>query len=116
MAAPALQKGSLESFIYEKKPSTRPSMPLAEGEGSLGTSPAMTDPDEARYLARASNLLATFRQIAQDEHPNVIAEAALALGRTCVLGRVVGQSSEPGRDGAARAGPVTDDSGPDRRE
>jgi hypothetical protein len=39
----------------------------------------MTDPDEARYLARASNLLATFRQIAQDEHPNVIAEAALAF-------------------------------------
>src|SRR6266496_142459 len=46
---------------------------------SLVTSPAMTDPDEARYLARASNLLATFRQIAQDEHPNVIAEAALAF-------------------------------------
>src|SRR6266536_4234778 len=39
----------------------------------------MTDPDEASYLARASNLLATFRQIAQDEHPNVIAEAALAF-------------------------------------
>ena len=40
----------------------------------------MTDPDEACYLARASNLLATFRQIAQDEHPNVIAEAALVSG------------------------------------
>jgi outer membrane protein assembly factor BamD (BamD/ComL family) len=39
----------------------------------------MTDADEARYLARASNLLATFRQIAQDEHPNVIAEAALSF-------------------------------------
>ena len=36
-------------------------------------------------------------------------------GRSCVLGRGVGQSSEPERDGAARAGPVTDDSGPDRR-
>jgi hypothetical protein len=36
-------------------------------------------PDEEAYLARASNLLATFRQIAQDEHPNVIAEAALAF-------------------------------------
>jgi hypothetical protein len=41
----------------------------------------MTDPDEARYLARAANLVATFRQIAKDadEHPNVIAEAALAF-------------------------------------
>src|SRR6266699_5005934 len=31
------------------------------------------------------------------------------------LRRVVGQSSEPGRDGVARAGPDGDDSGPDRR-
>ena len=39
----------------------------------------MTDEDETRYLARASNLVATFRQIAADEHPNVVAEAALAF-------------------------------------
>ena len=70
----------------------------------------MTDPDEARYLARASNLLATFRQIAQDEHPNVIAEAALAF-----LAEALANHPKPERDGAARAGPVTDDSGPDRR-
>jgi hypothetical protein len=39
----------------------------------------MTDADEARYLARAANLVDAFRQIAKDEHPNVIAEAALAF-------------------------------------
>jgi hypothetical protein len=39
----------------------------------------MTDKDETRYLARAANLVATFRQIATDEHPNVVAEAALAF-------------------------------------
>jgi hypothetical protein len=39
----------------------------------------MTDEDETRYLARAANLVATFRQIAADEHPNVVAEAALAF-------------------------------------
>jgi len=39
----------------------------------------MTDEDERRYLARAANLVATFRQIAAGEHPNVVAEAALAF-------------------------------------
>jgi hypothetical protein len=39
----------------------------------------MIDEDETRYLARAANLVATFRQIAADEHPNVVAEAALAF-------------------------------------
>ena len=39
----------------------------------------MTDEDEARYLARTANLVAAFRQIAGNEHPNVVAEAALAF-------------------------------------
>jgi hypothetical protein len=39
----------------------------------------MTDEDKARYIARAANLVDCFRQIAKDEHPNVIAEAALAI-------------------------------------
>jgi hypothetical protein len=39
----------------------------------------MTDADEARYLARVGNLIDTFRQIAENEHPNVVADAALAF-------------------------------------
>jgi hypothetical protein len=39
----------------------------------------MSDADEARYVARAGNLVDAFRQIAKDEHPNVIADAALAF-------------------------------------
>jgi hypothetical protein len=39
----------------------------------------MTDEDEARFLARTANLVAAFRQITDDEHLNVVAEAALAF-------------------------------------
>ena len=39
----------------------------------------MSDEDEARYLARTANLVAAFREIAKDEHLNVMAEAALAF-------------------------------------
>ena len=39
----------------------------------------MTDEDEARYLARAIHLVGAFREIAKNEHPNIVAEAALAF-------------------------------------
>ena len=39
----------------------------------------MSDERYARYVARAANLVAAFRQLSKDEHPNVIAEAALAF-------------------------------------
>jgi hypothetical protein len=39
----------------------------------------MSDPEEARYLARPENLLDAFRHIAEGEHANVVADAALAL-------------------------------------
>jgi len=39
----------------------------------------MSYEDEARYLARTANLVAAFREIAKNEHLNVVAEAALAF-------------------------------------
>ena len=39
----------------------------------------MTDELRARYMARAENLVAAFRQIAKCEHINIVAEATLAL-------------------------------------
>jgi hypothetical protein len=59
--------------------SLRSNWQFADIKRRAGTSPAMTDADEARYLARVGNLVDAFRQIAKNEHRNVRADAALAF-------------------------------------
>jgi hypothetical protein len=59
--------------------SLRSDWQFADIKRRAGTSPAMTDADEARYLARVGNLVDAFRQIAKNEHRNVHADAALAF-------------------------------------